>query len=75
MLIKALMRHAVHDYYATLAAECQDDVFPSLIDPKKAAEFPSLAKWLLDNSHTEDEIWEHMPSIGMEVGLDEPDWL
>lgn len=70
LTIRELMKLAEHNYHATLAAECQDEV-----DPKKAAEFPSLAEWLLKIGHTEEEIWDIMPTVAVDAGFDEPAWL
>lgn len=72
---KELMEHAIHDFYATLAATCQDDTFSSIIDPEKAKTFPTLGAWLLDSGHTKDDVWEHRPDIAQDEGWDEPDWL
>jgi len=41
------LRNLQHEYYAELAAQCQDDQASRLTDPKKADAFPSFYDWLI----------------------------
>jgi hypothetical protein len=65
MLFKDLLKNLKFDYYAEMAAQCQDDQASRLVDAQKAAQFPTFYKYLQQRGINRHQLSAH--GIGKDI--------